>query len=132
MSSATAALAAAAAGLRFVSETDHPFATAAWNDAAFPELSAAGLLAALGVPADTPVEEVTVEYFFRNVATAEDWQDEDVRAEAGKYQNLIRVIHAELAGPRVFRVGRRRIDVYIVGRPPAGGVAGLHTVVVET
>jgi hypothetical protein len=127
----TGALASAVKGLLFRSETAHPFEVVHWSDQ-FRELTPAVLLAAIGKPAATRVEEVTLAELFGNVSKAEPWQDEDVRREVPRYQNLIRTLEANLSGVRVFRVGTTEIDVYIVGRTAAGDWAGLRTLVVET
>jgi hypothetical protein len=41
-------------------------------------------------------------------------------------------LESHLAGLSVFRVGSRRIDVYVVGKTPSDTWAGLHTLSVET
>lgn len=122
----------AAEGLRFRSESDYPFDAVRWTKADIPELSKAPMLAALGKPAETRFEEITLEHLFRNVSKVEDWQDDDVKEEVVRYQGLMKALRENLAGVRVFRVGTIEIDVYILGESADGDWAGLHTMVVET
>ena len=57
-----------------------------------------------------------------------DWAVE----EGERWVALRRAIERNLTDVRVFRVGERRVDVYVVGRTRGGEWVGLHTTSVET
>jgi hypothetical protein len=62
----------------------------------------------------------------------QDWYGPEEKAEAAKYRSLREAVMRLLADPKVFRVGRRKVTVYVVGEAPEGGWAGLKTTAVET
>jgi hypothetical protein len=69
--------------------------------------------------------------FFKDATRAEDWHDEQEKAEVQHFKELVRAIKASLSDVKVFLAGRTEKDVYIVGRTEAGW-AGLKTKVVQT
>jgi len=130
------ALRQAATGLLFPSETDAPLEPFFWPDAVKPNgeneaLTAEGLATLAGVPLDTPIKTVKLESFFRPALKEEEWHNAEERAQAAKFQGLVKTLKATLTDVKVFRVGETSIDVYIVGKVE-GGFAGLRTTVVET
>ena len=56
----------------------------------------------------------------------------DGTENADQFRRLRGTLEERLSDVRVFRVGERRVEVYLMGRNPAGGWVGLHTVSVET
>ena len=120
----------ASEGLLWMSESEYPFEVFTWDkaDTFTPTL----VLKRAGYPPDTPVEVVGVDAFFAPATTEEDWHNEDEKAQVKRYQNLVTTLKQNLKDIQVYRVGEVEIDAYIVGKTPAGTVAGLSTKAVQT
>jgi hypothetical protein len=110
----------ATAGLLYPSETDAPMEPFCWPDRGG---GSANDQIAARAPRGAKIEHVPVASFFSELDASDD---------AEKFHRLRGVLESNLAGLSVFRVGARRIDVYLIGRTPANSWAGLHTVSVET
>jgi hypothetical protein len=125
------ALRQASDGLTYQSETDAPWQAFVWT-------GAKGTPTGDGVrqrgrhPADAPVSEQTVEEFFAPLVEDQDWYGDEEKAAAAKYRGLLETVRKCLQGPKVVRVGDRKVTVYVVGTAPEGGWAGLKTTAVET
>jgi len=115
-------------GLLMPSESEYPFEVFVWEDV---ELTPQKILELTNYPPATSIEEVELDYFFRNVATEKDWHDKIQKENVAKFQNLVQVIKDNLAELRVYRIGTIDVNVYIVGKTN-DGVAGLATKVIET
>jgi len=120
----------AAEGLLFMSESDYPLGPVRLEGEAGPGEGRLRELA--GAPAEARVEVVTPEHFFRAAAAEQSWKGEAELASARRFQNLLRILKAELSDLRVYRVGEIDIAVYVLGRSPSGNWLGLSTRVVET
>lgn len=118
----------ASQGLLMPSESEYPFEIFTWKNV---ELTAEKILELTNYPPETLIEEVELDYFFRNVATEKDWHDKIQKENVAKFQNLVQVIKDNLAEIRVYRIGTIEVNVYIVGKTN-DGVAGLATKVIET
>jgi predicted HTH transcriptional regulator len=121
-------LAQASQGLLMPSESEYPFEVFVWEDV---ELTPEKILELTNYPPATFIEQVELDYFFRNVAIEKDWHDEIQRENVAKFQNLVQVIKDNLAEIRVYRIGTIEVNVYIVGKTN-DGLAGLATKVIET
>jgi len=110
------------------SESEYPFEIFTWKNV---ELTAEKILELTNYPPETLIEEVELDYFFRNVATEKDWHDNIQKENVAKLKNLVQVIKDNLAEIRVYRIGTIEVNVYIVGKTN-DGVAGLATKVIET
>ena len=127
---AVARLDAATAGLQMQSETDAPFRTVYWpleKD----EITPSEVALYLTENADARVETQSVEEFFKNAVSVEDWMNDDEKATAQRFERLAETLDAELEKPRVYRIGEREISAAIIGKVP-GGFAGVVTTIVET
>ena len=113
-------LAVASAGLLYPSETDAPINVFTWPTPPGGDLGAA---VAAHAPRGSKIEEISLEAFFGELADAD---------EAEKFTQLHQAVQRVLTGTRVFRIGRRRIEVYVLGRTAQNELTGLHTVSVET
>jgi hypothetical protein len=130
----------AAKDIIHVSETDAPYeAFALAGSFTTPE----EFRALAGHAADRPVRERTLDAWI-------SWRDDHQPGESAedaaivdRYQRLVRVLRAELTDIRVIRIGGPnafddgddilgQLHVYIVGRTPQGGLAGVKTISVET
>jgi hypothetical protein len=130
--SATArALQQAAEGLTYQSETDAPWKAFAWPTAEGEPTGAAVRQRGRHKP-DAPVAEQSVDEFFGPLVQDQDWYGEEERATAAKYRTLLDTVKRYLKSPKVVRVGRRKVAVYVVGTASEGGWAGLKTTAVET
>lgn len=125
-------LEAAAKGLSFQSESDspiEPFLTSSPGEGPVtPEL----VLKAMKQPPDAPVQTATVAEFFASAVEEQDWHNEAERQTARRFQELVKVLQENLCDLHVFKVGKVERDVYVVGRTPAGALAGVKTKVVQT
>ena len=124
----TETLTQASQGLLMPSESEYPFEVFVWKDV---ELTPEKILELTNYPPATSIEQVELDYFFRNVATEKDWHDKIQKENVTKFQNLVQVVKDNLAELRVYRIGTIEVNVYIVGKTN-DGVAGLATKVIET
>jgi hypothetical protein len=124
----TETLTQASQRLLMPSESEYPFEVFIWEDV---ELTSEKILELTNYPPATLIEEVELDYFFRNVAIEKDWHDKIQKENVAKFQNLVQVIKDNLAEIRVYRIGTIEVNVYIVGKTN-DGLAGLATKVIET
>lgn len=122
----------AAYGLLFTSESDYPFAFYHRRVRAKAPLSVAAFRAAAGVPADSLVEEVSLDDFLARHIERVDPNDAAAVALVPRYAALKRELRTSVREPRVFRVGRVVVWCYLVGVDAFGNVTGLETVAIET
>ncbi|MBD2124595.1 nuclease A inhibitor family protein [Trichocoleus sp. FACHB-262] len=80
---------------------------------------------------NSPAEIIEPDYFFRNLAQARDWHDENQKLMVGRFQTLIEILKSNLNLIQVYRVGTINVDIYIVGKTASGDLAGLTTKLVE-
>jgi hypothetical protein len=121
---------AAAAGLFFISESDHPLVPVELKDPAGDVISQLKQLSKND--AGAPVEEQTVDYFFRNHVKVNDTGNAHEVQTAQKFTHLVSVLKQELAGIKVYRVGSVQVEAYIIGKTADGKLGGLKTVLIET
>ncbi|MFN6538894.1 MAG: nuclease A inhibitor family protein [Nostoc sp. EkiNYC01] len=119
------------ADLLMNSESDYPFEVVLWTGQA-QSLTTQKLLQLTNHPQDSQVEEVELDYFFRNCAYEKEWHDEQQKQNVKKFQTLVQTLKNNLHEIKVYRIGTINIDVYILGKTPSGDLAGLSTKVVET
>jgi len=124
---------AAAEGLVYTSESDRPFE---WYELAG---GAAGwpygigeFARRIGAAADAPLEERTLDRFFKPHIESTDPYDTRAQEIRPRYEALKKLLATSLRDVRVFRVGRIAIDCYVVGDDGCGNLAGVRTVAVET
>jgi hypothetical protein len=123
-------LADAARGLLFMSESDYPVEVVRWRNV--PDVTPEYLRALAGEDSSAPVEAVSVEQFFRAMASEPGWKGAAEVAAARRYQKLLRLLREWLADVKAYRVGTINVAVYVVGRGPDGDWLGVSTRVVET
>ena len=119
-----------ASNLFFVSEADSPLKVTQLGEAA--DLDAPALLAALGKPATSSVERITVDEFFGYAAQEQPFHTAQDRLNVARYQALVKLFSTALEGSRVFRIGSIEIDVYALGKSSDGKWLGVVTKLVET
>ncbi len=124
------ALRKAVRGLLYMSEKDAPFKTIALKDEPVP--TAANVATLVHAPADSPVEEVPFAKFFTELTKAEKWHAEDDKAVVKRYQALLAVLRETLTGLKVFKIGKVRVKIAILGKSVSGQWVGLETDSLET
>lgn len=124
---------AAAEGLVYSSESDRPFE---WFElpggAAGWPYGADEFARRIGAAAGAPVEERTLDRFFKPHIETVDPLDTRAQEIRPRYEALKKLLATRLGEVRVFRIGRIEIDCYVVGDDGRGNVAGVRTVAVET
>ncbi|MBN3883905.1 MAG: nuclease A inhibitor family protein [Nostoc sp. JL34] len=118
-------------GLLMISESEYPFEAFLWSNQAQESMTAQKLLQLTGHSLETSIEEVELDYIFRNCAVEKEWQNEIQKQNVQKYQSLIKILKDSLTDIQVYRIGTISIDVYIVGKTSSGDLAGISTKVVE-
>ncbi len=122
----------AAAGLRYVSESDHPLEWVRFPASGEGAIAVDAFREAAGIPAETPVHRLTVEEFFRSQIEDVDPADEAGRRAAEGFKRLRETLLADLRYAAAFRVGEVEIRAYVVGRAEDGALAGVSTELLET
>jgi hypothetical protein len=125
-----AALADAARGLLLLSEQDAPFTPLRLVGSG--PLTPARVLAALGLPPETPVEQLRLEQFFAPLTRVREGADAEAAAQAKRFAALQRLLAAELADPTVYRLGTVEVIVLLLGQAPSGSILGLRSTLIET
>lgn len=132
ISSTLSALRKASRGLMYFSEKDAPFRAIAWEDAPAGRLSKAKIRELTGHDEDDPVEETTLSDCFRGHVVVQKWHASDDKAAVKRYKELVQTIEEHLTDVRVYKVGKAKLDVYIMGKTEDGSWAGLKTQSLET
>jgi hypothetical protein len=123
-------LAEASDSLVYISETDSPVVP--FSGEPSEEITAEAVLKQTGKPMNTTVEERSFAEFFERLTRDRDWFSDAERARAKKFLELQRLLEENLCGLKVFRFGRIRIDIYVVGLDNEGRLKGISTFAVET
>jgi hypothetical protein len=117
-------------GLIYVSETDalvEPFFSAEIEE------STARELAPFVDPSKRGhVEELKFDRFFERLTRSREWQGAKEKKRAKKFSNLRELLEENLTDLKVFRFGKIRIDIFVVGVNRENKRAGVRTQVVET
>ena len=114
----------------YISETDaeiFPF-TGSKADSVTRE----NLLAQIGKPADTTVEERGFDEMFARFIRIEDWFGDEEKATAEKFAALKSLLENNLTDLKVFKVGDIERDIYFIGLDKEGDLAGIQTKADET
>ena len=117
-------------GLYYISETDSPVLV--FHGGAAGAVSREELLRVTGTPADAPVEEVGFKQLFEKLTAHRDWHGDAERQRSERFRQIGEILESSLTDLKVFRVGRIRIDIYVVGMDQAGNLTGVMTKAVET
>lgn len=128
MNNITNILKQATNGLLMTSESEYPFKVVTWKSTV---LNVTTLLKNAGHPQGTPVKIVEVDDFFKSSVSEEDWHENEEKATVKKFQNLVKVLKTNLTNLKVYKIGSKEIQVYIVGNT-SNGIAGVSTTIIET
>ncbi|MFS0518997.1 nuclease A inhibitor family protein [Nostoc sp. UIC 10607] len=119
-------------GLLMISESEYPFEAFLWSNQAQEPMTAQKLLQLTGHSLETSIEEVELDYIFRNCAEEKEWHDEIQKQNVSKFKSLVKILKDHLTDIKVYRLGTINLDIYIVGKTPSADLAGISTKVVET
>ncbi|MBD2511656.1 nuclease A inhibitor family protein [Nostoc muscorum FACHB-395] len=119
-------------GLLMISESEYSFEAFLWSNQAQEPMTAQKLLQLTGDSLETSIEEVELDYIFRNCAEEKEWHDEIQKQNVPKFRSLVKTLKDNLTDIKVYRLGTINIDVYIVGKTLSRDFAGISTKVVET
>lgn len=128
MNNITNILKQATNGLLMISESEYPFKVVTWKSTV---LNVTTLLKNAGHPQGTPVKIVEVDDFFKSSVSEEDWHENEEKATVKKFQNLVKILKTNLTNLKVYKIGSKEIQVYIVGNT-SNGIAGVSTTIIET
>jgi Nuclease A inhibitor-like protein len=123
LSAAAERLKTATTRLVYVSEIDAPFTV-------FDCESDENILH--DIESKTEIEKVDFEKFFEPLTRQRDWHGERETLRAKKFLDLQKLIEESLTDLKVYRIGRIRIRILIVGRTSSGCCIGLETNAIET
>ena len=72
------------------------------------------------------------EEFFSRLTRVQDWHAEAEKERVRRFLKLRKLLRENLKETTVLRIGRIRIDIYVVGVDRYGKLAGIRTKAVET
>ena len=100
-------------GLVYISETDGYFSTIQWISKE-DLLNSKKLRKHLNKVSDLPIQQITVEQFFKNKQKIKEHYSDKKKASAIRFQQLVRCIHSNLENPTVFKIGqvKRKMRVF--------------------
>ena len=78
------------------------------------------------------IEEISFCQFFSRLTKINDWFGPKEEANANRFGELKRLFETNFKDLKVFRIGKIRIDIYVVGIDNEGNLAGIKTMAVET
>jgi len=124
------AIESACQGLIYISETDAPILpfTSGRVDVVNAEIVRKNTNAQKGVL----IEERTFDEFFDRLTMIRDWYGERETQQAKKFLELKQTLEEYLRDLKIFRIGSRRIDIFVAGLDPEGNLTGVTTKAVET
>lgn len=118
-------------GLYFPSESDFPFEIIVWENFSSDLFNTEKWLAHAGFPTNSPLENTSLDYLFRNLAEAQEWHDDVQKQQVAQFKALQEFLQANLTDLTVYRVGKIEITIFIIGKF-GRDVIGLKTQAVET
>ena len=117
-------------GLNFVSETDSEVVPVFGGEPL--SNSILDVLAAVGVSPSKHVTLVDPEQLFSRLTTKKEWFNEGQRANAASFKALKVLLDEELDQLKVFKVGKIRVTIYVLGSDREGKIVGVKMKAVET
>lgn len=90
--------------LLMISESEYPFEVFFWSNQAPEPLTNQKLLQLTGHSLETSVEEVELDYLFRNCAQEKEWHDEIQKQNVQKFQSLVKTLKDHLTDIKVYRI----------------------------
>lgn len=120
----------ACVGLIYISETDAPVTPLDLGPA--DKIDGETILQHAELKAGTEINEVEAKTFFAKLTAIKDGQTDSQKKRARKFLALQQELEKNLRSLHVYRFGKVRIDILIVGLDDAGHILGVRTEAVET
>lgn len=117
-------------GLYYISETDAGINLFVGQTSKY--VTAAEILKQTDNAANSAVEERDFSDFFKRLTKIDDWFGDEEKVNAQKFVSLKEVLENNLRELKVFKVGKIRLDVYVVGLDENDKLLGIKTKAVET
>lgn len=127
---ALALISRACEGLVYISETDAPVTPVDLGTA--DTINGEIILQRGGLEVGIEINEVEVDRFFAKLTAIKEGQSNSQKARAKKFLALGKILEKDLRSLKVYRFGRVRIEIYVVGLDDAGHIVGVRTLAVET
>jgi len=119
----------ACSGLTYISETDAAIEPLTTGKIGTTE---AEMLKAIGKDEKTQNGNVTFEDFFERLTAARDWHGLVEKKRTKGFVKLEKLLRENLKDIKVFRFGKIRIEIFVIGTDSEGRIAGVKTNAVET
>jgi hypothetical protein len=117
-------------GLSYTSETDAEIKPFIGKKAA--SLTQEEVLKQTKTAGEAMVAELTAADFFSTLTEIQDWFGEEETQIAQKFARLKEFLEQNLKYLKVFKIGQKELDVYILGLDAENTLAGVKTQSVET
>ena len=117
------------AGLTYISETDAEIKPFRGSRVDF--VTAETLLRQIG-KTDVKIEERSFDEFFAPLVKTQKWFGEEERKMTEKFIRLKGLLKEKLIEKKVFRIGKKEIDIFVVGLDAENVLCGIQTKAVET
>jgi len=118
------------AGLLYMSESDYPLEVVQYKAPSANELTKDEVLALVNQPPGETVEIRDLHYFFRNVTKPVDETNEAGNV-AKRFQVLQAFLEQHLQQVKVYGIGKRNIQTYVLGKLNDGTYTGVKTIVIS-
>ncbi len=119
-------------GLFYMSESEYPLEPILFEVPDAVALTEPTVLNLTQQPLDAPVEVVDLPYFLRNQTADVPDADEFIQNMINRFRELQAFLQAQLQEVKVYRIGKREIQVYALGKLSPTQITGFKTVSVET
>lgn len=117
-------------GLFFISETDAAIEPVIIANKGKKTLAA--IVENLASSSEKDIENHPPDDFFGRLIQRRDWHGESEKEKVRKFKELKDLLEFNLTGLTLFRVGRIRIEIFVLGFDAEGNAAGIMTKAVET
>jgi histidine triad (HIT) family protein len=119
-------------GMYYISESEYPLEVVHYEQPASGPLIPDSLRQLTVQPASAKVEVQELGYFFQSMLQDSPEPGAVPDSTAQRFRELKTFLEQQLKDIQVFRIGKREMQAYILGKTSDGHVAGLKTTVVET
>lgn len=117
-------------GLSYTSETDAEITL--FRGKTSKEIKRDEILALTNSAADAPIEEKDFASFFKRLTEVQDWYGDEEKEIVEKFLRLKAILENNLRDLTVFRIGKVKLKIYVVGLDEEDTVLGIETKAVET
>lgn len=118
------------AGLTYTSETDAEIVPFKGKEIEI--LNKENFLSQINKTNDVKIDEKSFSEFFAPLIKFQSWFGEEERKMTEKFIRLKELLQQNLIQKKVFRIGKKEIDIYVVGLDKDNIVCGIQTKAVET